>query len=189
MSYIYPVGVATGHTALAGLWATRMAGVTGTPAPPPVPTGTDGFLLAMADGLMGCVGVQGYSPAASTSSDTTNSTSFNDIAGFPDYSFNAPAQKTYLVLVSVQCRMSVSPDAVYFRLRNLTTSVDYDDASMRTYLPINIDTDKHFFAPVLMAAGANTLRIEWKVRDGAGTATIDLAGAGGTSFRAIAVVG
>jgi hypothetical protein len=128
---------------------------------------------ALIDAILSSVGYRDQSVAMSTSA-TTNSTSFVDATGWASYTFNAPIAKTYVVHVDLAVFLSAGNGYAYFQLVNTTTSTNYAPADAVVYLPsgltvaaTQLSVPKSFRIPVLMAAGNNVLKLQWKQSGGA----------------------
>lgn len=192
MSFLYATGVSTGYTALSDYWALRFSSITGTSGESMSTigtTGTNGFMEAFADGVMGALGYQFQDDAVAVAAVTTASTSFAAVGdgvanGFTTATFVAPAQKFYLVEIDVSCFMTVAADAVKFRLVNGSTPV-FDSPAARLYFgTMSLHLRLSFRCPVLMSKGSNSLSLQWAVRDGVGTAKVDT-----NDFRCFTVSG
>ena len=191
MSFLYPTGIAPGFTALADYWAGRMSGITGAPTGTSLsnPTGTDGYLRAMADGILGVVGYQSQADAAALGTATQATTTFADVGngsstGFSVYTFTASTTKTYLVNVDLSCYMTVAADQVQFQLMKDGVVVFDSDAARFYFNNLVSRMRLSFRCPVAMTAGANVLKLQWKIRDGAGTVSVDT-----NDFRCFTVLG
>lgn len=134
--------------------------------------------IAIADSYLGSIGYQGQSVAMSTASNTS-STSYADVGGWSSYSFTAAVAKVYLVIVSVGVYLSASAaggGTVYIQLVNTTTSTTYAPADNMIFaVTLNDTRYKSLFIPVTMAAGANSMKLQWKVNVGTTTANTDAA--------------
>lgn len=160
MSYSYSTWVSTGYSAVASYWATRFSVVSGTPSPPPVPTGNEGFLQSFADGLLGVAGFQGQSDALATTSNTTSGT-FADIGGLSSWAFVAPMTRWYLLNVDLSVFSSGSACTCYFRV--VVGSTNYEISAMRVDLTnVGVRVVSSFKVPVLLTAGSNTIKLQWK---------------------------
>jgi hypothetical protein len=117
--FLYPTGLSSGYSGIASFLAGRIATVTGfsgMPAPPS-PTGNDGFLQAMADGLVGivtnpyCAAIynttagQSIPSGASTvvNFDTLELDSDGAVATGAGWTFTCPTGKGGLYHVSAVC--------------------------------------------------------------------------------------
>ncbi len=165
----------------------------GSPAVPQLGVDATGlgisYMKGIADATMCAVGYQASDVVLALGTASRGANTFADIGngtstGFATWSFSAPIAKTYLVHVDLECYMTVAGDAVVFQVVNTTTSVNYTDASAQiTMTALNSRTACHFMLPVVMNAGANVLKIQWKTT-GVGTATVDVA-----DFRKFTVTG
>lgn len=114
--FSYTGGAATGFTGFANLFASVIGNVTGYSgvAAPPAPTGSNGFIQAMCDGILQAVGHQTSNYAAYVSTGTS-STSFVDVPG-SEFSWTPPASKTYVFEVDHQFFRSAGSGNANFRI-------------------------------------------------------------------------
>lgn len=177
MSYVYPIGVASGYSGAASYMASLMAGVTGVPFPPPSPTGNDGYLQAMCDAVMGVVGFQG-SLFSSPSPTSTTSQTYVDIAG-TSMVFVPPASKVYDVECDFQWYRSAGTGNAFFRI-----AIGSSASDEWQIVPHSTGTNQGPYRisfPLLLASGVPvTIKLQWHVTDGA--TTINLSGANPVHF-------
>lgn len=192
VGFIYPTAVSTGYSSLASYWAQRMTSVTGSSgfaADGMAPTGIDGWMQAMADGVMGTVGFQSQSDAAGLGTATNATAVFAAVGngsstGFTTWSFSAPTSKVYQVAVDLSCYMATASDMVHFRLMKDGSTVFDSPAARFLFNSTGVHHRISFRCPVAMVAGANVLSLDWKVLNAVGTATVDT-----SDFRCFTVMG
>jgi hypothetical protein len=153
MSYVYPSGVATGFSGLADFFALRFSGVSGTPSGIQAPTGTDGFIRAMADAVQGGVGTQLHED--STLSGTISDTNYADVSG-SSFGFRVPMSRYYVI----NC------DILYSR----TTAAGYP--TFRIVAGSNNGRD--WVVDVIGTGFTNALHVSYRVYLSAGDHTIKL---------------
>lgn len=194
MSYIYPTGISTGFSGVAAYMMERMAsGVTGTPTPLPAPTGSDGFLLAMCDALMGAFGPGNQGEAAGAGAATTTNTAFEDVGngtstGFTVYNTTFPVSKTYLILINVAgVFATVSTGRVTFQLLIDGAAPSGQPsgfgAAGNHFSALNTRNGWCWAVSAYVAAGTRALKLQWKVDSGT-TGNVDA-----TSGRCFTVLG
>lgn len=129
------------------------------------------YLTAIADVTLAACGVQVCDDAASTGVvNTTSSTLVDANSAYGDLSFTAPIAKSYLVHVDVTCYMSAgTPSAcnAYIALKNVTTGAVYSATGGRAnFAALSSSVLVSFRVLVPMSAGANTLRLQWRITGG-----------------------
>jgi len=137
------------------------------------------YMAAIADVTMAACGVQVCDDAAALGTVSTTSATLVDANGaYSDLVFVAPIAKRYLVHVDATCYLSAgTPSAcnAYIALKNNTRGVVYEMTGSRAnFTALSSSVLISFRCLVLMNAGSNTLRLQWRVTGG-GTLTANVA--------------
>lgn len=169
MSYSY-TPVNAGAAALAAYAAQLAANVTGTPAPIPVPGGTDGFLVAFADAIVGAAGFQIESNNAVGTISNGGSTTYADIAG-SSITFTAPLAKIYVVHCDTAIEFSTLGSGGFLRL--VVNGNNGPDIFVQDSV-VSIHRNVHLMHAASCIAGANTIKLQWKTN--VATGVINMSG-------------
>lgn len=178
MSFLYPSASATGLSGAVGYMVARMAAVTASPSfYVPVPTGTDGFLRAMVDSLMGVLGFQAGLYVVPGASNNGGSSSYADVAG-AQMVWTPPATKVYEFDCDFNWFRSSGTGNGVFRL-----VVGSADGAEWEIVPASSNTNvgpHRLSAAVFCVAGTPlTIKLQWK---SGGTATLNFASTNACQF-------
>jgi len=139
-----------------------------------------GAQLATADAILMALGYQALDSQFSLGSTTTSSTTFADVGngsstGFPTWGWTAPIAKTYLVACWVDCYVSaIGTTGQVSVTLNVDGSIPSQPAAAQrfTFSATNTRQRLSWAAPINFTAGSHTLKLQWKVHDGATTANV-----------------
>lgn len=165
---------------------TQLATVTGIGSAAVVTTPIDdttvggGAQIATADAMLAALGYQAYNAAASLGSTSTTSTTFADIGngtstGFASWVWTAPLAKTYLVWCWVDLTVSaIGTTGVVAVTLNIDGSIPFQPIALQsfTFSATNTRHRLSWGVPIAFSAGSHTLKLQWKVGDGATTANL-----------------
>jgi len=127
------------------------------------------YLAAIADVTMAACGVQVCDSSFGSTASTTSASFVDANAAYADLTFTAPIAKSYLVHVDVSFFASTgAPTTIGFLgVKNVTSGVSCTPPTAQTNIFANsVIIPLSFRALVPMSAGANVLRLIWKVTGG-----------------------
>lgn len=151
---------------------------TGSPAVPDL-TGNNmslAYFKAMVDALLCRAAYVAQDEQNCSGAGNTSSTTFVDVTNMPTYAFTAQVAGTYLVHLDISgIFQSVGLNGLALRIVNSTNSANGNSASWN-WFPTAINVRSSRFSartPLAMQAGSNSLKVQWRVFNGADTANVD----------------
>lgn len=176
MSFIYsPTNI--GATGMATYAASLLGNVAASPsgALPPVPTGTNGFLQAIMDIMLGGIGYRDSNDAfaVGTFSSTAGavSPSWEDVGngtttGFSSWTFTVPAAKQYEIMTNCSVYKSSSTGSTIMSFRLVVDGVAQTSPLAAATSWGDVHRHVSFSHAVTLSAGSHTVKLQWQVSTG-----------------------
>lgn len=171
MSYAYTPSRADAVAVADDLEASTNA-ITGTPAlaPPIVAAGFKAFLQAQADALLRSIGFQSEHHALFGVANATSSTNYADVPN-SEWTFVSPIAKVYVAHLDFSFfRFSAAGWGIFRLVVNGTNGPDTIIVPPVTNVVVG---PFHLMLSAAMAAGNNTLKLQWKVDTGTTQINVD----------------
>lgn len=176
MSFIYsPTSVSA--TGLAANLANLLGHVTASPSGllPVAPTGTDGYLIAICDALIGGMGYQDSNDAFAVGNFTSTASGVSPLwedvgngttTGFSPWTFTVPVTRKYVIEVTASYNFISSTGNSTHLFRLVIDGVA--QATMASAASWGNDSGRRavFSVPAVLTAGSHTVKLQWQVSTG-----------------------